>query len=367
MDSLKYSNYSVILICFNLLIFLFFPIYSFYPLIILAGWVALSLRKDISYVRKNIYFYGVSFLSAIILFSIVFNQVWDSIGFLLPLFIPLIFLLLISSFNKQDYSKWLVLLCLLYIFVYAQQFFPYYFFLIPPSDFEFYSILLLFLPIFLLRAVSKNQLTILWRVIYIVISTLLFLILFFSLELLFIISLAFIVLLVFLPKLNLSYSLIGIYWLVVLLGLVFWKLLSPYVSEGVFYYQAEKLTQSLKFNFIDNFSLVGNAVWPQQNGSIPNSYYQFYLSFGFLGLLFFLLLCLAFLVAVIYSLNRKYTKTKEEANILWSYCCSTILFFVLIFFKNNFISLPFLYFSMAFWGLSLGYINLVRKLKKKRI
>ena len=119
-----------------------------------------------------------------------------------------------------------------------------------------------------------------------------------------------------------------------------------------------------KFDFISNFSLFGTGEWTLAG---KNTYQQFYLSFGFFGLLFFLLLIAGFIIAVFSTVVRQYARDKDENHILWGFVSSVILFLLLCSFKKNFVSLSVFYLIMGFWGFALGFINLVRSLKKNRV
>ena len=74
-----------------------------------------------------------------------------------------------------------------------------------------------------------------------------------------------------------------------------------------------------------------------------------------------------FLVATFSTVIRKYAQDKDENHILWGFFSSVILFLLLCLFKKDFVSIPVFYLSMGFWGFALGFINLVRGLKKARI
>ena len=364
----QYNQYSTYLVYLNLLIFLFFPFYSFYGLVILVGWLAFILSRGVIKIVKNVYFYGFVFISLSIFASASYHQEWDSLGFLLPFSIPLAFLLLVSSLHSKDYVNWLLLLIAAYLIIYGQKLFltQTYFFKVQSNFFEIFSVILLFMPVFSMKTFKSNLVSGWERLLYLAISIFLVIVLITSLNLLFLILTIFAILLIISQKFRLGSTLVLLYVLFISAALIFWDYWSPYLEQDQTYLQLDQLAQVWQFDLVQNFSILGKGAWVNEINA-NNSYHQFYLSFGALGLIFFIFLNLSFIVAVSFSVKRQYAKDKKETNILWGYSCSTILFFVLCFFKTNFVSPAILYIAMAFWGIALGHITLVRSLKKERI
>ena len=256
-------------------------------------------------------------------------------------------------------------LCSLYLAVYAQQTF-----LVTPIVFlseiavdDFFPILLVFFPIFSVGIFKRKMAYgIFWKPIHIVFSICLFLILLSSFEIVIWLLLIYSLLLLGAPKMyRFGGTVLICFWVLIFFVFLVWDYIN---LSGKLHDNITGLFQLWQFNFIENFSWFGAGQWVIAG---KNTYQQFYLSFGFLGLFFYLLLIVGFLIAVSSTVIRQYARNTDENNILWGFVSSVILFLLLCTFRKDFVSLPIFYLAMGFWGLALGFINLVRSLKKTRV
>ena len=284
----QYNNVSLFLLGLNFFLFLFSPASANYSLIALLGWLLVGLlyygMPVVNY--KNIYHYGVCALLAALTISILNNQTWGSFVIFIPFIIPLLVFWTTISLQVKDYSKGLLVLCVLYLIVYAHQSFlntPVV--LIPdvPVN-DFFSILLVFFPIFL-TGIFKRKMpySVFWKPIHILFSICLLLILFSSFEIVIWLLLLFTLILVAAPAMNrFGFTTLFSFWGIIFIIFLVWDYIN---LSGLLHDDITGLFNLWKFDFISNFSLFGTGEWTLAG---KNTYQQFYLSFGFFGLLFFL-------------------------------------------------------------------------------
>ena len=161
----KYTNISLFLLGISFFLFLFSPASANYSLIALVGWLLVGLYyKAIPSDFKNIYIYGVSALFFVFTISISRSEVWNSFAIFIPFLIPLLVFFITISLQVVDFLKdcffFAITISLqvvdyskggLYLALYAHQIFlttPIIFIPDIPLN-DFFSILLVFLPIFL--------------------------------------------------------------------------------------------------------------------------------------------------------------------------------------------------------------------------
>ncbi len=362
----QYANISLFFLGLNFFLFLFSPSFANYSLVALVVWLLASFYyQEIPANYRNIYPYGICSLFVVLGASILRNQAWDSFALFIPFVIPLIIFWLTISLQVKDYSKGLLVLCVLYILLYVHQTF-----LITPiiliSDIsfdDFFPILLVFFPIFLTGILKRKMLySFFWKPVHIILAICLFLILLSSFEVVIWLLLLYSFLLVGAPRMyRFGLTTLISFWVVVFFISLIWGNIN---LSGTVYNDITGMFQLWKFDFIENFSWLGVGEWVRDG---KNTYHQFYLSFGFWGLFFYLLLIAGFLVAVFSTAIRQYARDKNENHILWGFVSSVILFLLLCTFKKDFISLASFYLIMGFWGFALGFINIVRGLKKNRV
>ena len=362
----KFSNYFLVLTYFNFFIFFFFPSHSFYSLMLLFLWLCYAVVKDSIKVRKSAYFYFSGLFFVFLLFSIILNRKWDSFGIFLPFLIPLAFLFFVRLIKIRHYSKGLLFLCLAFLLVHNHSIFlskVYFDDFINQINFsQVLAICVIFIPIFWSGLLEKN---IFWKLVQLIFVVGLFLTIFSQLQLLFLFFGIYALLLfcgIWLRRKVYYYVILG-YW-PVLFFVLFIIVNSFSVNQNVFFLQIQELQNLTQVGLIENFSLLGRGYWVSNTN---NTYSQLYLSFGFLGLLGFLVLATTFVIALFFTMRRKITIDTTDTKILWSYSCSIILFFVMLLFYSNFINSSIFYFIMAIWGVALGYVDSVRSYKKKRV
>ena len=262
----KYTNISLFLLGISFFLFLFSPASANYSLIALVGWLLVGLYyKAIPSDFKNIYIYGVSALFFVFTISISRSEVWNSFAIFIPFLIPLLVFFITISLQVVDYSKGLLFLCGLYLALYAHQIFlttPIIFIPDIPLN-DFFSILLVFLPIFL-TGIFKRKMpySIFWKPIHILFSICLFLILFSSFEIIIWLLLLFTLLLMLAPAMDrFGFTTLLSFWGIVFIVFLVWDHIN---LSGSLHDDITGLFNLWKFDFISNFSWFGMGEWKQE-------------------------------------------------------------------------------------------------------
>ena len=199
-----YTNISLFFLGLNFFLFLFSPSSASYSLVALVVWLLAGFcYQEMPVNYRNIYPYGVFVLFIFLAISILTNQTWNSLIIFIPFVIPLLVFWVTISLQVRDYSKGLLILCVLYILLYVHQIFlvtP--IILIPDTSFDdFLPILLVFSPIFLSGILKRKMLySFFWKPIHIIFALCLFLILLSSFEIVIWLLLLYFILLLWAPR-----------------------------------------------------------------------------------------------------------------------------------------------------------------------